>query len=435
MDLLPILVMLLVLFLLARIGNRLFERFGMPGLIGEIIIGIAIANVVIDGTSLLTILDIDIPAPGEESTNINYSVMYTFAELGVIFLLFSVGLETKVGTLLSVGKTAMFVAGLGVIVPFVLGFAFIMAQEGEFNHAMFLGAAMVATSVGITARVIKDMHLMEKRESRIIVGAAVIDDVLGMVVLAIVKGIADSGDAGLEILDLIIIVVEAVIFVMAVIAFAKYCSPKVYRFKMRYYESYTKRTGKVPRGYNDFIIGIIVCFALAAFAEYIGLAAIIGAFLAGMVFADHAWESGMDKKVDTLTTFMISFFFLNVGLQGDLSAFTTTDIMIDVVIVILLALVSKYIGCGLGARLGEKMDKDSCQIIGVGMIPRGEVGIIVASIGLHIMVNGEPALSQGLYSVIVIMAVATTIIAPPVLSKLFRRKYKPEYTATADDLT
>ncbi len=435
MDLLPILVMLLVLLAIARIGNRLVERFGMPGLIGEIIIGILIANIVIDGTSLLTLLDITIPEPGEESTSVNYSILYTFAELGVIFLLFSVGLETKVSNLLSVGKTAMLVAVLGVIVPFVLGFAFIMAQEGEFNHAMFLGAAMVATSVGITARVIKDMHLMEKRESRIIVGAAVIDDVLGMIVLAIVKGIADSGDGGLEILDLLVIVAEACVFVLAVIAFAKYCSPKFYELKMRYYDSYTKKTGKVPRGYNDFIIGVVTCLGLAAFAEYIGLAAIIGAFLAGMIFADHAWESGLDKKVDTLTTFMISFFFLNVGLQVDLSAFSSVGIMIDVVVVLALALISKFIGCGLGARLGEKMDKTSCQIIGVGMIPRGEVGIIVASIGLHIMVDGESALSSELYSVIVIMAVATTIIAPPILSKLFRKKYDEQFTATADDLT
>ena len=431
MELLPILLMLLVLFALARVGNRVFEHFGMPGLIGEIVVGIIVANVVIDGNSLLTVLDVVIPEPGVEDAGTNYSVLYTFAELGVVFLLFSVGLETKVGTLLSVGRTAMFVAGLGVLVPFVLGFAFIMAQEGEFNHAMFLGAAMVATSVGITARVIKDMHLMEKRESRIIVGAAVIDDVLGMIVLAIVKGIADSGDAGFEILDIVIIIVEACAFVLAIIAFAKYCVPRIYALRQKRIAAITERTGKVPHNMDDFILGIIVCFTLAAFAEYIGLAAIIGAFLAGMLFADHAWETGMDKKVDILTSFLISFFFLNVGLQVDLGAFTTVEIVIDVVVILVLALISKFIGCGLGARLGEKMDGDSCKIIGVGMIPRGEVGIIVASIGLHIMVKGEPALSSELYSVIVIMAVATTIIAPPILTKLFRKKYSEEFEESA----
>ena len=434
MELLPIILMLVVMYGLARIGNRVFERFGMPGLIGEIVAGILIANVVIDGTSLLTILEIEMPGPGESSSSTNYSVLYTLAELGVVFLLFSVGLETKVNTLLSVGKTATFVAGLGVIIPFILGFVFIIGTDGNFNHAMFLGAAMVATSVGITARVIKDMHLMEKRESRIIIGAAVIDDVLGMVVLAIVKGIA-SGGGEFSILSLLIIVFEACAFVMLIILFAKYGVPRIYAWRQKRLEAYTRRAKRVPRELNMLVLGIIACLALAAFAEFIGLAAIIGAFLAGMLFADHAWESGMDKKIDALTTFMISFFFLNVGLQVDLSAFTTVTIIIDVIVVIILALFSKYVGCGLGAKLGENMDKKSCNIIGVGMIPRGEVGIIVAAIGLNIVIDGAPALSQDLYSVIVIMAVATTIIAPPILTKVFRQKYKKEdYTANSDEI-
>ncbi len=205
MELLGILVMLVVLFVLARIGNRIFERFGMPGLIGEILVGIAIANIAINGTTLLDLLDVHIPAPGSEEAGMNFSVLYAFSELGVIFLLFSVGLETKVSNLLSVGKTATLVAILGVIVPFFLGYAYITFTEGNFHHAMFLGAAMVATSVGITARVIKDMHLMEKRESRIIIGAAVIDDVLGMIVLAIVKGVAGT-EGGLNIVGLMMVV-------------------------------------------------------------------------------------------------------------------------------------------------------------------------------------------------------------------------------------
>lgn len=216
MELLSILKMMAVLFLLARIGNRVFERFGLPGLIGEILVGIAIANIAIDGTSLLDILGVHIPDPGSETADSNYSVLYALSELGVIFLLFSVGLETKVSQLLSVGRTAMLVAILGVLVPFFLGYAFIMYQDGNFHHAMFLGAAMVATSVGITARVIKDMHLMEKRESRIIIGAAVIDDVLGMIVLAVVKGIAGS-ESGLNVADLFVIIAVAVGFVLAVI--------------------------------------------------------------------------------------------------------------------------------------------------------------------------------------------------------------------------
>lgn len=275
MELFDILVMLVVLFGLARIGNRIFERFGMPGLIGEILIGIAIANIAINGTTLLDVINVHIPEPGAEEAGANYSILYALSELGVIFLLFSVGLETKVSNLLSVGKTAALVAILGVVVPFLLGYAYIMFNDGNFHHAMFLGAAMVATSVGITARVIKDMHLMEKRESRIIIGAAVIDDVLGMIVLAIVKGVAGS-EGGIDAFGLIMVVLTATAFVMALIMFAKFCSPRIYEWRVRSVKAYEERTGKKARGINDFILGLIVCIALAAFAEYIGLAAIIG---------------------------------------------------------------------------------------------------------------------------------------------------------------
>ncbi len=423
MDLLSILIMLAVLFALARIGNRLVESVGFPGLIGEIIVGILIANIVINGESLLTLLNINI-----ESGSENYHILETFAELGVIFLLFAVGLETKVSTLLSVGKTAMLVAGLGVLVPFVLGYAYITAVDGDFHHAMFMGAAMVATSVGITARVIKDMHLIEKRESRIIIGAAVIDDVLGMIVLAVVQGIAKN-EGSLEILDLVQIIIIACFFVLAIIALAKWGVPRFHQWNEKRIAAYIEKHGKSPKGFNDFVIGIIVCLFLAGLAEYIGLAAIIGAFLAGMLFADKAWETGMEKKVDTLTTFLISFFFINVGMMVDVSGLSNATVIVSVIVVIILAVISKYIGCSLGAKIGEHMDAKSCNIIGIGMVPRGEVGIIVASIGyksLHV-------LTAELYSIIVLMAVATTIIAPPILSKLFRSKYPEEFTVTADD--
>ncbi|AGI48212.1 Kef-type K+ transport systems, membrane components [Thermoplasmatales archaeon BRNA1] len=439
MELLPIAMMLVVLFTLARVGNRVFEHFGVPGLIGEIIVGILIANIVIwDGETLVELLHAAVPAvganPGDLETTEFYSVLYVAAELGVIFLLFSVGLETKVEQLLNVGKSAMLVAVLGVVVPFVLGFAFIMFQDGNFHHAMFLAAAMVATSVGITARVIKDMHLMEKRESRIIIGAAVIDDVLGMIVLAIVKGVAGS-DSGVSISSILIIIVEAIGFVLITIWAAKVLVPKFDDWNERRKLAYMEKNKRSPQGYNDLVVALIVCLAFATFAEFIGLAAIIGAFLAGMLFANKAWESGLDKKFETVTTVFISFFFLNVGMQVDASQLSDTTIIIDVVIVIILAVISKFVGCGLGAKLGDaSLDKNSVSIIGVGMVPRGEVGIIVASIGLSIVLSdGTQALSGDLYTVIVLMAVATTVIAPPLLTKVFRKRYPEEFSITAGD--
>ena len=161
----------------------------------------------------------------------------------------------------------------------------------------------------------------------------------------------------------------------------------------------------------------------------IGLAGIIGAFLAGMMFANYAWEWDLDHKIEAITSFMITFFFVNVGLQVNIESLADMTVIVLGIIVILLALVTKYIGCGLGARLGDKtVDKSSFNIIGVGMMPRGEVGIIIASIGL---ISG--VMDPELYTVVVMMSVATTIIAPPLLSILFKKKYKEEYTIVPED--
>ncbi len=423
LELFPqILLTLAVIFALARLGSILFSKFGLPGLIGEIIIGIVIANIA--GGAFL---DDFLGYGGEYGAEVE-TVVEILAELGVMFLLFSVGLETKVKDLLGSGKAAFLCALLGVILPFMAGLGLILAWGGyDMNSAMFMGAAMVATSVGITARIIKDMKLMDAKESRIIIAAAVIDDVLGMVVLAIVQGMAAS-EGGLDIVDLTIIIIKAVAFVLTAIAIAKWVVPKIYDF----FDERNRKiiaSGKVPYTYNKLIFAIIVCLFMAFLAEYIGLAAIIGAFLAGMMFADHAWEWDLDHKIEAITSFMISFFFVNVGMNVEIEMMSSTNVILLVVVVILLALVTKYIGCGLGARLGDKtVDRSSFNIIGVGMMPRGEVGIIIASIGLTAGV-----MSADLYGVVVMMSVLTTIIAPPILSVLFKKKYKEEYTIVPED--
>jgi Kef-type K+ transport system membrane component KefB len=403
----------------------LFSKFGLPGLIGEILVGIIIANID-GGRFMLDFLDLYIDPHGFMSDT--YFVLYILAELGVAFLLFSVGLETRVKDLLGSGKAAFLTALLGVILPFIAGLALIIAIGGhDMNSAMFMGAAMVATSVGITARIIKDMKLMDVKESRIIIAAAVIDDVLGMIVLAIVQGMSTSGGE-IEILDLAIIILKAVLFVITAIAIAKYLVPRIYNFFDERNRK-VREAGKVPYAYNKLIFAIIVCLGMSFLAEYIGLAAIIGAFLAGMMFADYAWEWELEHKVEAITSFMITFFFVNVGLQVELASLTDMTVIVLVIIVILLAMATKFVGCGLGAKLGDKtIDKSSFSIIGVGMMPRGEVGIIIASIGL-----AAGVMSNDLYTVVVMMSVMTTIIAPPILSMLFKKKYKEEYTILPED--
>ena len=421
MDVSSILLMLVVLMALAYAGFKIFVRFGVPGLIGEIVIGIVIANIAIGDWSLLGFLGLDRDLPGD-----NVEILTLFAELGVIFLLFSVGLETKVKELISVGRVALMVAILGVIIPFAAGFILIMAYDGNTHHALFLGAALVATSVGITARIIKDMKLMDSKESKIIIGAAVIDDILGMAVLAIVVGMTETGSMVLS--DILLISIEAAVFVIAVLAASLWAVPKLYgHFEERRKRKEVECEEPGSRT-NMLIIAIIVCLGMSWFADLIGLAAIIGAFLGGMLLADHAEEWGLKEKFNSITTLFVSFFFLNVGMQVNLGDLTNVSVILLATVVIVLAVVTKYFGCGFGALIGDRtLDKGSRRVIGFGMVPRGEVGIIVASIG---MASG--AMSSELYAVVVIMAVATTLIAPSLFAKAFRKKYPLECEIKSD---
>lgn len=424
MDIGSILLALVILLILAHLSARIFNKLGVPGLIGEIVMGIIIANLAIGDWSLMSMLDISM---GDDPSE-NYEVIELFAELGVIFLLFTVGLDTKISDLLSVGKAAVLVAMMGVIVPFVFGFAAIMIIDGSTIHAMFMAAAMVATSVGITARVIKDMRLIDAKESRIIIGAAVIDDVLGMIVLAVVLGMAESGTISIS--SIATITIMAVAFVLIVMAMAKWLVPRVHTYFHNRKEKIVDKTGDYHPLMNKLFLAIIVCFGFAWLADSIGLAAIIGSFLGGMLLADYAWEWGLEKKIDAISTLFLSFFFLNVGMQINLSECASWYVVGLSLLILFLAVISKYIGCEIGSKMGDKtLDKQSRSIIAIGMIPRGEVGIIVATMGY-----ASNYISVEMYAVVVVMAVATTIIAPPLLSKAYRKKYPPEIKFTPDDM-
>ena len=434
-EFLNVLLMLLVVFASAKAASFIFNRIGVPGLVGEILVGVIFASVVLGDSTIaenLGLFTVNPDGTRNDDTTM-YHVLEVFSELGVMFLLFSVGLETRVKDLMSVGKAAFLVAFLGVLIPFCFGYAYVeYFQDGNMYHALFLGAAMVATSVGITARVIKDMRLTDAKESRIIIGAAVIDDILGMIVLAVVSGMAKSGE--IDIGNILIVTVSAFAFVILVMLFAFFAVPKI---KAKWQEHNDRKFEKdkdfIPTKFNMLIPGIALCFAFAYLAEYIGLAAIIGAFLAGMVFAEYSIVWGLDEKVEAISTLLVSFFFVNVGMKVDLSGIDG-GLIITIIIVIVLAIIGKYIGCSLGAKIGDKsLEKSSLNIIGIGMVPRGEVGIIVASIGLKIVVDGGTAISSELYTVVVMMSVLTTIIAPPLLSAAFKKKYKTDYVVQPDD--
>lgn len=388
-----VLFQLFMLILFAEVAKIICNKIRIPSVIGEILVGVIIFN------SFLY---------GYLSIETDRQVFEVLKELGVIFLLFSVGLETPFSSIRKVGSTAIGVAVIGVIVPFVAGYGLMTLLGFTQLEALFVAAAMVATSVGITARVIKDMNLMHALESRVIIGAAVIDDILGMIVLAIVVGI--STGAGLNVLDVAVVSVEAVLFVLAVIFIGSLVMPRVVTKHKERKAKKVCTADRRPQAISPLPLVLIICFALSFMSSILGLAAIIGAFLAGMAFAEFKDSWPVEHKIEPITEFLTPFFFIFVGIGVDLSEFA--DVLWLAVAITILAIATKFAGCGFGAR---KLGGKSAAIIGIGMSPRGEVGLIVASIGLAFI-------GPGLYNSIVFMALVTTLVAPPLLTYAFRRK-------------
>ncbi len=370
---------LFVMFVAAKLAAEIFERLKQPAVAGEILAGVII------GPSLLHLVK------PTELTN-------TLAELGVIFLLFLVGLETKPADIFRVGARALLVAMLGVIVPFVFGYALLLAWGQAHIEAIFVGAAMVATSVGITARVLGQMGLLNLEVSRIILGAAVIDDILGLIILAVVSSMAKGGINYVHIAATAGLAIGFTLLVIFVGARAvNKISPKVDKLKL---------------GQSQLVFGLSLCLGLAMVAHYIGVAAIIGAFLAGMALAESAEGTDMPHQAEAVTEFLLPFFLANIGMQLKLGTLLHRGTILLAVALTLLAVVSKLAGCGLGVL---SMGKRRAMQVGMGMVPRGEVGIVVAQIGL-----GLGVISDSVFGVVLIMAVATTLIAPPFLAQLFK---------------
>ncbi|HKZ02238.1 MAG TPA: cation:proton antiporter [Pyrinomonadaceae bacterium] len=374
-----VLLTLFIMLIAAKLMAELFERLRQPAVAGEILAGVII------GPSLL-----GWAAPSE--------ITSLLAEIGVIFLLFTVGLETKPASIFKVGKQAAVVAVLGVVAPLIGGWLLMKAWGSTSIEALFVGTAMVATSVGITARVLSGMGLLDAPTARIILGAAVIDDILGLLVLAIVSSMAAGTVNYLEILTTAGLAIGFTAFVALVGA------PVVTRV--------APSVERMRSGQGIFIFGLVLCLGLSVAASYIGVAAIIGAFLAGMALAEAAEDNPkMHRQMSGVTEFLVPFFLVNIGMQLSLAVFRSWSVMVLCLLVTLVAIVTKLLGCSLGAsNLGMRRAGQ----VGMGMVPRGEVGIIVAQIGLSLAVIGAE-----LYAVVLFMAVATTVIAPPFLKLLF----------------
>ncbi len=369
---------LFVVLLAAKIGDELFKRLRQPGLVGEILAGVAI------GPAALGLVE-----PGE--------VLEVFAELGVVFLLFWVGLETRLSEMREVGRSAAAVGALGVVFPFAGGAAFAFATGEPTATAIFVGVALVATSVGITSAVLIELGALDTPAARTILGAAVIDDILAMLLLAVAVGLGDDG--GLDIASLTTTIALA-------LAFLAFFALGGTRLTARW-----PRVLHAPRfSESPLLPAIVLCLGLAAFAAHIGLAAIIGAFLAGLIVAETKEQHPIEAEVAPLYAFFPPFFFAFIGMQVDLDEFADAETLGLLAAVTGLAIVTKYAGARLGAR---GLPAHDAKVVALGMVPRGEVGIIVAGIGATAgVVEGQ------LFAVIVGMSVLTTLLVPPLLRRV-----------------
>ncbi|MDD5026297.1 MAG: cation:proton antiporter [Candidatus Peribacteraceae bacterium] len=413
----------IALLLIAAKASSLVERFGQPSVLGELVIGVVLGNLTLVGFHMLEPIKSD-------------PIIAFLAELGVVILLFQIGLESNIQKMRAVGLRALLVATVGVVAPFALGTWLVgpwLLPGLPFNAYLFLGAALTATSVGITARVFRDLGKLQTPEAQIVLGAAVIDDVMGLVILAVVSAIATAGTVSA--LTIGWITLKALLFLVGAIVLGSLLAPWLGRLLSAIH------TGVGMK----FTLAIGFCLVIAALAQLIGLAPIVGAFAAGLVldpvhfryFKDFHIVEDMKEAVtdaDTATRnrvhamleshshrhveylieplghFLVPLFFVMTGMAVKLETLFDLPILLVALGITVAAFIGKIIA-GLVAGNVRK------SLVGWGMVPRGEVGLIFAAIGKAVGV-----VSDSMYSVIVIVVILTTLLTPPILTSLLKRK-------------
>ncbi len=381
MDQLPeVLFQLFVLLLATKLGDELFKRIGQPALVGEILGGALVGPAVLGWYQITP------------ETSL-------FAQIGAVLLLFEVGVRTRIGEVARVGGTALAVALLGVALPFVGGYLAGGALQLSFEGRIFLAASLTATSVGITSGALASFGALGTISGRVILGAAVIDDVLAMLIVAVAVGIA-AGEVSPDRIALLLALAAAFIGIVVIGGTGILRRRRSLLTDPKFAET-------------PFLPGMIVMLGLAALAAKIGLAAIIGAFLAGMVVGESSEREALETETAPVAAFFTPFFFGFVGAQVDPAAFGSLSTLALLLGITALAIVAKFAGSFLGAiRSGRRR----AMLIAWGMVPRGEVEIIVAGLALAV-----GAIGRELYAVIVGMVVITALLVPPLMGGLVRR--------------
>ncbi len=381
MELRELLLGLVIAWLAAKLAGEGMERLGQTAVLGELLAGVLI------GPGLLGFV--------HES-----AILHALAEIGVVILLFEIGLESDLGELLRAGPQSTVVALVGVACPFLLGFA-LAARWGEPRLvAVFVGATLTATSVGITARVLSDLGRLPEVTARVILGAAVIDDILGLVILAVVTGLVQTGAFSAAAAGWIL--VKALAFLLVAIGLG-----------IRYAPTLLTWVGQMKARGSLIVYAVLFCVLLAAIAERLGLATIVGAFTAGLILARTEQSAHIERQINPVADLFVPIFFVTIGMKVQpamLSPFAAGGGLALALLLTVVAVVGK-----LAAGLGVYQRGVRRWPVGVGMIPRGEVGLIFAAIGL-----AHGVIDANLYAALVTMMMVTTFMAPPWLKALYR---------------
>jgi Kef-type K+ transport system membrane component KefB len=386
----------------AKLCGELFERIKQPAVLGELLGGMLLGVLALAGLGAFESLKTD-------------AVVGALAEIGVVILLFEVGLESDLGEMLKVGVSSLLVAAAGTLASFALGWVAtsLFLPEATRLTQLYVGAALTATSVGITARVLSDAGKLQTRTARIILGAAIIDDVIGLVILAVMKGAVESASTGAQLsgVSVAIVAAKAVAFLCGAVALGKLVVPHVFA-----------GAGRLEGRGVLLSLAVSLCFALAWAAAAVGLAAIIGAFAAGLLLEEahfeklpHHTKHDLRELLKPVSQLLVPLFFVLVGLRVDLRVFARPAVLAFACVLTLAAILGKQ-ACALGvtARGASRLS------VGVGMIPRGEVSLIYAGLGATLLLQNargtpEPVISPTTYGAIVITVIVTTLITPPSL--------------------
>ena len=364
---------LFILFVGAKLGEEVARRLGQPAVVGELLGGFVV------GPYALGLVN-----PGETAA--------VFSELGVIILLFAVGLEVRLDDLLAVGRPAVLTAVIAMILPIAAGIGLGLAIGAEIETAAFVGLALCATSIGITSRVLGELGVLDRTFSRVVLGAAVIDDILALIAIGLVTGAA-TGDESQSALSILVAAIGLIGLGFAAARRARGLKREAFTWPL------FAETPLVP--------AFMLMFALALISAYVGLAAIIGAFVAGLIVAETEAQEELEHEMRPLAQIFTPFFFAFTGAQLDLGALADPSILALVVALVVLGVITKAVGGVVGAW---SIGRWGATTVGFGMVPRGEVGIVVANLGL-----ATGLLTGSLFSAVLVAVIATTIVAPYLL--------------------